>query len=255
MRAIILNILIWSFGIAYSQPNCDKYSDNYVPKDLNDALEYLNCKWSEKDKNEFLAKNENDAVGELHMGTGLAIRNSWGLWEKRKNSIVRYFNSLGIYHPDDMSSIILTSFHRKISNKDINLQQQVDVYLKYWEKAKEDSKNAANKKKVLDGKELEKYKIGDKVSMRFAQGNCSNCLLLYNISNNELPWNESQKSCIVKGVVHGKRVVKKYNYILIIELTDICGDKMAYYGDGEKDNLVVGQKFKYNISYFNITKE
>ena len=33
-----------------------------------------------------------------------------------------------------MSSIILTSFHRKINSKDINLESQIDFYRKYWEK-------------------------------------------------------------------------------------------------------------------------
>jgi hypothetical protein len=258
MRLIYLQIFLLTIGTAFSQNNCDNYKDidDYVPKDLNDALNYLNCTWSTKDKEEFKSKDEGDAVSELHMGTGQGIRNGWGLWEG-KNSLYRSFKSKGIFHPDDISSIILTSFHRQLNNKDIRLEEQINEYKDYWEKAKREGTIEANKKKQTDKLEFQKYTIGDTVSMRFAQGNCGECLLLYKVQNeNEpAPWRENEKTCIVKGIVRGKKLIKKYNYILVIEATDICGKKMAYHGDGEKDNLVVGKKFNYNISHFNITKD
>src|SRR5690606_13869140 len=107
-----------------SQADCGKYSDDYIPKDLNDALEYLTCTWTDKDKEDFKSKDEKIAVSELHMGTGQGIRNGWGLWQ-RKNSLYHYFKSKGVFHPDDISSIILTSFHRQLNNKEIDLDGQV----------------------------------------------------------------------------------------------------------------------------------
>lgn len=243
-----------TFVTVSSQNNCDKYSDDYVPKNLKDALNYLTCVWPDNDKEDFKSKDENDAVTELHMGTGQGIRNGWELW-KGKNSLVREFKSKGIFHPDDMSSIILTSFHRQLNNKDINLDEQVDYYKDYWKKAKEESKRQLDSKKILDQKEFDKYKIGNTVSMRFAKGNCDNCLLLYRIQNEVPPWDENKKSCIVTGIIKGKKVIKKYNFILVIEPTDICGEKMAYHGNGEKDNLMVGKKFEYNIRFHNIAKD
>lgn len=254
MRLIYLHILLLTTGTTFSQSGCDEYSDNYIPKDLNGALSYLNCVWPDKDKEDFKSKDEKEAVTELHMGTGQAIRNGWELW-KGKNSLYRYFKSKGIFHPDDMSSIILTSFHRQLNKKEIELESQVKYYKDYWRKAHQASEEAADEKKVLDQKEFDKYKIGDTVSMKFAQGNCGKCLLLHRVQNEVAPWDENDKICIVKGIVKGGRIVKKYNYILLIQPTDICGEKMAYHGDGEKDNLVVGKIFKYNIRFYNIAKD
>jgi hypothetical protein len=75
------------------------------------------------------------AVAGMHFGAGLSMRNGWKLW-KGKNSLARYFHSIGIFHPDDMSSIILTSFHRRLNGKNIELASQVRYYQDYWNKAK-----------------------------------------------------------------------------------------------------------------------
>lgn len=242
------------FGTVFSQQNCDNYSDKYTPKNLNEALNYLNRTWTDKDKEEFKSKEESDAVSELHMGTGRGIRNEWGLWEG-KNSLYRYFKSKGVIHPDDISFIILTSFHRQLNRKDIALEGQIENIKNYWKKAKKDEIIKANKKKLADKIEFDKYQTKDTVLMRFSKGNCPQCLLLYKIPKETSNWHENEKFCVVKGIVRGKRVVKKYNFILIIEPLDICGKKMAYHGDSDKSNLVVGKKFKYNISHYNITKK
>lgn len=43
-----------------------------------------------------------------------------------------WFNQVGIYHPDDMSGIILDSFWRKLNNKPIGLDEQIKYYQDYW---------------------------------------------------------------------------------------------------------------------------
>lgn len=135
---MIFILTIFCIGNISSQNPCKKKyeKENYVPKNLNDALNYLECTWSESDKEEFKNKKERSAVAELHHGTGRAIRNSWGLWKKRKNSLSRYFKRYGIFHPDDISSIILTSFHRKLNNKKLDLEKQAKRYIDYWERLK-----------------------------------------------------------------------------------------------------------------------
>lgn len=122
-RLIIILILISTSCIA--QKICDTFPDNYVPKDLNSALIYLDCIWSDHDKEDFMNTPESDAVGDLHMGFGMAIRNGWGLW-KGDSGIALYFVNLGVTHADYMSGIILNSFHRYLNKKDINLQEQIN---------------------------------------------------------------------------------------------------------------------------------
>ena len=131
---LILMFLLISSSI-YAQIDCGKYPDKYVPIDLEDALHYLDCKWSESDKDVFKNKPENEAVTELHFGTGMGIRNNWRLW-KGDSGIAKYFRNFGINHPDDMSSIVLASFHRYLNKMDIKLEDQVKYYKDYWEKSK-----------------------------------------------------------------------------------------------------------------------
>ena len=68
----------------------------------------------------------------------------------------KYFNSIGVYHPDDMTGIIFDSYYRKLNGKEINSDEQVKYYQDYWEKAKQ---NELERKK----KEITDYKIGDTV--------------------------------------------------------------------------------------------
>lgn len=112
-------------------------AENYIPSNLDEALTYLNSVWPEKDKEEYKNQPEDEAVTELHFSTGLAIRNNWGFWTDKGNSLTRYFNSLGIFHPDDMSSIILTSFHRQLNGKDIDLEGQIEKYIRFWNHTQE----------------------------------------------------------------------------------------------------------------------
>ena len=92
-------IILFSVFVFYCLPlcsqdknECDKYSEGYIPENLDDALTYLNCKWSEENKEKFRNENERDAVGKLHHGTGTGIRNAWKLWAEEKNSLVKFFN-------------------------------------------------------------------------------------------------------------------------------------------------------------------
>ena len=49
-------------------------------------------------------------------------------------------DNLGIYHPDDMSGIILDSYHRYLTGKEIKLEEQIKFYQDYWKKANEQNK-------------------------------------------------------------------------------------------------------------------
>jgi hypothetical protein len=49
---------------------------------------------------------------------------SWG-----DNMLTRKFNGVGIYHVDDMSSIISRSYHRYLNEKNMDLKEQVDNIL------------------------------------------------------------------------------------------------------------------------------
>jgi len=95
--------------------------------------------------------DELDSVGQLkefkhtpekglvsyHHSLGRYIRNSRNMWGSEEDTMGKWllkewFESKGITHPDDMSSIIILSAHRHLNNKDIKLEAQIEHYKKYW---------------------------------------------------------------------------------------------------------------------------
>jgi len=122
--------------------------DKFQPKDLEDAISFVLENAVNEESKEFFDKHENDErgfVGELHHFFGQNLRNSWYLWwfanhkyetwPAEKPLIVEWFNRHDIYHADDMSSIILTSTHRRYFNKPIELDKQIERFHKFWLKS------------------------------------------------------------------------------------------------------------------------
>jgi hypothetical protein len=104
------------------------------PKDLDEAITWLDKHFSKRDKLSIISDTEDEFTGKSHHGMGAYLRNTWGLWGELP--LAKFFNGLGIFHADDMSGIILTSFHRKLSGKAIDLDKQIKFYKNYWKKAR-----------------------------------------------------------------------------------------------------------------------
>lgn len=107
---------------------------HYVPVDLEDCFVQINSFWADSVREKVKNREEEDFVVNAHFGFGMWIRNNWGLW--RKSRLAKYFNELGIFHPDDMSGIILTSYHRYLNDKPLLLEEQIKYYQDYWEEAR-----------------------------------------------------------------------------------------------------------------------
>ncbi len=128
--------------ILFTLCSCGSISDSfkshidgeYIPKNLNDAISELDKNISDSSKMLIQKMSEEDFLVESHFGRGKAIRNNWNLWGKSR--LRRYFKTKGISHPDDMSSIILKSYYRKINNQEIKLKEQVKYYKNYWKEVK-----------------------------------------------------------------------------------------------------------------------
>jgi hypothetical protein len=241
MKLIYFQIFLLSIGTAVSQIDCGKYPKDYIPKNLNDALDYMDCVW--KDKEVFKNKSEGDAIADAHFAGGQWIRNDWELW-KAKNSLYRQFKSLGVTFPEDISTIILTSFHRRLNNKDIDLDGQIRQY-KDYKKQKETLITERNEQ----GKNL---KIGDSVSVVFSRNALKDSYYL-----NQMMYTASldkPTNCFVEGKVIAKKKMRG-SYNLTIEVTNTTNCENSTY---EGKLMVKGRTFSYNMTYFNLkmlTKE
>jgi hypothetical protein len=133
---------------------------NYVPKTLEESFEYLD-KFLQ-DKEEFKNFPEENVSGAAHMTMGRWLRNQWNLWwsadqrdkiiesNKRKlpmekidypqemPELVSWFVHKGIFHPDDMSGVVILSYHRKLNGKPIDLETQIAETINFYEKEKID---------------------------------------------------------------------------------------------------------------------
>jgi hypothetical protein len=107
----------------------------YIPKNLEDCFIQIDKFWNDSTKLEVGQLPEDEFSGRAHLGFGMWMRNNWQLWGGSRLS--KYFNVLGIYHPDDMSGIILDSYHRYLTGKDLKLEEQIKLYQDYWKKANE----------------------------------------------------------------------------------------------------------------------
>lgn len=92
-----------------------------------------------------------------HFSIGRTIRNSFGLING-KSELYQYFYDLGLRHPDDMSSVILSTFWCKRHGKEYNLTNEIDYYIKYWENV-ELEKEKENERYANSIKFIEKNQV------------------------------------------------------------------------------------------------
>jgi hypothetical protein len=108
--------------------------DIHIPVNLEECFEALN-KILDKEQVEEFKNWEENVVGKCHHGLGRTLRNDWGLWnDPSSSSLQEYFKNMGIWHADDMSGIILDSYHRHLNNKPLDVEKQVKFYKDYWKK-------------------------------------------------------------------------------------------------------------------------
>jgi hypothetical protein len=107
----------------------------YIPKNLADCFDQLNTMLDPKYIEIIKNKSESDFSGSEHFNLGIWMRNNWGLWKGSR--LYQFFKEKGLSHPDDMSGTILISYHRKLNNRDIELEKQIKRYQDYWKKKKD----------------------------------------------------------------------------------------------------------------------
>ena len=205
--------------------DCEKYTSDYIPIDLYDALDYLECTWSEEDKTKFKDLDEEYAGIEMHFRLGLGIRNSWGLWSS-ENSLVKFFNSHGIFHPDDISSIIITSFHRRLNNKDIDFESQVQHYIEYWKPIEEFEKKA--KETVFEN--YNNYNFGDSISifLKVVSTQFNGIIATYSIGPDSEWTFDTNKDLKINAVLLDKKIIKdSTNVAFLIKINELNRDKKA----------------------------
>ncbi len=97
-------------------------SESGIPRNLDECYQALKLKIRQPELILFMNTPEEN-LSRYHSGLGDWLRSQWGL--RQNSELQQYFLQLGVTHPDDMSEIILTSFHRHLNRQDIRLSDQV----------------------------------------------------------------------------------------------------------------------------------
>jgi hypothetical protein len=119
-----------------------------IPTSLDECFAELDRMLGKIDLNYIMDGTSDDVMIIFHDNLGRYIRNTWGLWDgiaavqagREPEELYKYFNNMGISHPDDCSGIILKSYWRHKHNVPLDLEAQVKHYQDYWaEQAKEEA--------------------------------------------------------------------------------------------------------------------
>jgi hypothetical protein len=125
----------------------------YIPKDLDDCLTQFDKNWSDSMKTTFKMVPE-DILTRKFATLQEWITNNWGLWGESR--LRQYFHRFGMYHPEDMASMILISYHRHLNGQEIRLADQIQFYRDYW-RLKERSRPDITPEKLRE--EMRKSKV------------------------------------------------------------------------------------------------
>lgn len=102
-----------------------------IPNNLDECFEELTAFLSLNERTRMKESSEDDLCL-YHHGIGRWMRNNWKLWEG--GVLKDYFQSLGLSHPDDMSGVIIQSYHNHLNNRPNDLDDQIKQYLDFWAK-------------------------------------------------------------------------------------------------------------------------
>lgn len=208
----------------------DSLRGHYIPKDLDDCLSRLDKMFSDSDKVTFKKLPEREFIGRVHHGFGTWIRNNWGLHMGSRLWV--YFNSMGISNPEDMSGIIFHSYHRRLLNNPLKLDEQMQFYKDYWA-------DAERKELEETRQQFATYNLGDTLEYNYPNGYVSK-------KQEDAEFNDS---CAAKGIVLQKDDKKLLLKVRIIETCDSHGiitydSKNSYTFDKELKKWVKVKKRK-----------
>ena len=115
-----------------------KWKDEWIEKDtagltypctIDSVIFTFFNTWGDSTTYEFKSMPDS-LLSSVNHGTGMWLRNTYGLWGR--TCLVEYFWELGIIHPDDISAILLTTYHRFLNGKALEVDKQVEMYKAFW---------------------------------------------------------------------------------------------------------------------------
>lgn len=161
MRQILFLLLLlpfFTFDLAAQKPpeTADEYEKAYqrrirqelirgvyIPKDIGDAFAQLNRLTDKESRAKFKSIPENIAVRKLHFSLGRWLIVNWGFYEGSRLTV--WLNQVGLFHPDDMARFVITTYHRNLNRKSLDVKELVEQLLDARAKMEEEQKKKSSK--------------------------------------------------------------------------------------------------------------
>ena len=86
----------------------------YIPKDYMEALKEIKEMSPPEALAKFRGAKVDQVIKKLHFGLGRWIRYNWNFYEGSRLS--HSLKEMGVSHPDDMSTFLMTLLHRELNN-------------------------------------------------------------------------------------------------------------------------------------------
>jgi len=94
----------------------EEFKPKYSPENITECFKILDKELPEDAKDKYRNKDSGYIILQ-HFGTGMWIRNQFGLWDK-ESPLCKYFSEkLMFFHVDDISHLILTAYGRYLNNE------------------------------------------------------------------------------------------------------------------------------------------
>ncbi len=110
----------------------------YIPKDLSDAFVQFNKLIEKPTREKFRNVPEAEADRRLHFGFGKWISHNYAFFDGSRFSV--YLNNLGLYDPDDMITFVITTYHRNLNKKKLDVKPLLESLIEKREKIKKERK-------------------------------------------------------------------------------------------------------------------
>ena len=96
----------------------------YIPYDLEDAHNELQRLSDKEGLINFKTAPEDSIRRKLHFGLGRWIMTNWGLEEGSR--IAHYLKQKGVSQPDDMVRLIIVTWHRKLNQRPLLINEEIE---------------------------------------------------------------------------------------------------------------------------------
>ena len=180
---------------------------------LEQELEKVKQSWTEEQIENFSKKQIEIALQESHFEYGLYIRNEY-LRNPKDSILFKYFRSLKIDHIDHMSGVFLTSLHRNLNNKPIDLDGQLEAIYELQERQKLLDSN--NTKRAI--KYYTNYKIGDTIIIRRPINRNNNATQYSYPENSGWTYNDNL-DLLIKGVlIEKEQLIDTFNMLFRVKV-------------------------------------